>query len=200
MSKEVFLNELESRLAGLNQDDIDERLSFYSEMIDDRMEDGLGEEEAVEAIGSVDTVFKQIMSEIPMSKLVKEKVRPKEKLETWKIILLVLTFPVWFSLITAVAATVFSLYVAVWSVLISFYAVDLSLAVSAFASVFMIPVYVRAGNMAGCLFAVGAVIVCAGLAILLFFACIWMTKALIKLTKAMILNIKYLFVGKEAAN
>ena len=47
MRKEEFLSQLESGLYGLPQADIDERLSFYAEMIDDRMEEGLGEEEAV---------------------------------------------------------------------------------------------------------------------------------------------------------
>ena len=39
MNKEEFLNALRSALAGLPQEDIEERLAFYSESIDDRVED-----------------------------------------------------------------------------------------------------------------------------------------------------------------
>ena len=47
MRKQEFLTELRKGLSGLPQDDIEERLSFYSEMIDDQIEEGLAEEEAV---------------------------------------------------------------------------------------------------------------------------------------------------------
>ena len=46
MRKAEFLRELEKRLQGLPKDEIDSRLAFYSEMIDDRIEDGKTEEEA----------------------------------------------------------------------------------------------------------------------------------------------------------
>lgn len=41
MSKQEFLAELRKALSGLPQGDIEDRLTFYSEMIDDRMEEGL---------------------------------------------------------------------------------------------------------------------------------------------------------------
>ena len=49
MNKELFLSSLRESLDGLSGEDIAERLAFYSEAIDDRMEDGLTEEEAVTA-------------------------------------------------------------------------------------------------------------------------------------------------------
>lgn len=59
MNKQEFLKELRGRLAGLPEEDIDERLTFYGEMIEDRMEEGLSEAEAVSAIGSVDEIVTQ---------------------------------------------------------------------------------------------------------------------------------------------
>ena len=53
MTKLQFLLALHDKLTGLPRDEVEERLNFYSEMIEDRMEDGLSEEEAVAAIGSV---------------------------------------------------------------------------------------------------------------------------------------------------
>ena len=52
MNKQEFLSRLRKQLKGL--EDKEERITFYSEMIDDRMEEGLSEEEAVAAVGSLD--------------------------------------------------------------------------------------------------------------------------------------------------
>ena len=57
MNKTEFLVRLQQGLTGLPQEDIDERLNFYNEMISDRMEDGLGEEEAVACVGDRNDVF-----------------------------------------------------------------------------------------------------------------------------------------------
>ena len=44
MNKQEFLAGLRKGLSGLPQEDIEERLLFYSEMIDDRIEEGMEEE------------------------------------------------------------------------------------------------------------------------------------------------------------
>ena len=46
MNKEQFLAELQKGLSGLPQAEIDDRLAFYGEFIDDHMEEGMTEEEA----------------------------------------------------------------------------------------------------------------------------------------------------------
>lgn len=197
MDKTQFLDELKRRMSGLPQSELDERLLFYSEMIDDRMEDGLTEEEAVAGIGSVDEVVEQIMAEIPLSRLVKEKVRQRHGLKAWEILLLVLGSPVWLPLLAAAFAVCLSLYLVLWAVLISVWAVDLSLAVSAVGGLFMAAFHMLKGNPAGAAFMLGAALVCAGFAILLFFACLKLTKGLMRLTKKMLLGIKAMFMGKE---
>ena len=82
MRKEEFLKRLRKRLSGLPDKDTDERISFYSEIIDDRIEDGLTEEEAVAAIGTVDSVVEQIINETPIKTLVNQRIKPKRKLIT----------------------------------------------------------------------------------------------------------------------
>ena len=47
MNKQEFLVQLRNALSGLPKDDIEERIEFYSEMIEDRIEEGLSEEEAI---------------------------------------------------------------------------------------------------------------------------------------------------------
>lgn len=197
MNKENFLNGLREKLSGLPQEDIEERIAFYNEMINDRMEDGLSEEEAIEAIGSVDSVVEQIMSEIPLSTLVKKKVTPKRKLKAWEILLLILGAPVWIPLVISVGAVMFSVYAVVWAVVICLYAADITSAAGLFVGLAGIVVYLRAGNPVGALFSAGMGMASVGLAILLFFACIWLTKAVINATGKLILGIKISFVGNK---
>ena len=73
MTKQEFLDALRKYLTGLPQDEIEERISFYSEMIDDEVADGKTEEEVVAQIGSIDDVVMEIAGGIPLVKLVKEK-------------------------------------------------------------------------------------------------------------------------------
>lgn len=196
MNKEDFLNELRQKLSGLPQDDLEERLSFYSEMIDDRVEDGKSQEEAVADIGTVDSVVEQIMADTPLALLVKERVRPKRDLKAWEVLLLILGSPVWVPLIMAFVIIVLSVYVVIWSVVICFYALDLSLLAGFIGCIVGIFTYIGAKNAAGVLFSIGAAFICAGLAILMFFACVWITKAVVRLTGKMLLGMKTRIVGK----
>ena len=56
MTKLEFLNELERQLSGLSQAEISKTTSFYSEIISDKTEDGMTEEEAVASLGSITAV------------------------------------------------------------------------------------------------------------------------------------------------
>ena len=47
MTKNAFLSELRAALSALPEQEQNERLRFYAEMIDDRMEDGMTEEEMI---------------------------------------------------------------------------------------------------------------------------------------------------------
>ncbi len=198
MKKVDYLNELRRRLAGLPQEDIDDRVSFYGEMIDDRIEEGLSEEEAIESIGSIESIIAQTMSETPLTKLVKEKIRPKRDLKAWEIILLVLGAPLWIPVVLGAIICILALYFTIWIFIASVYVVDLCLAGSVFASLAGIFVYLKSLNVAGALFAFGSGLAMAGLAIILLIGCIWLTKCLIRFTGSGLLGVKTSFVGKEA--
>ena len=131
MDKQEFLSSLQSGLAGLPQEDIEERLTFYGEMIDDRMEEGLTEAEAVAELGTVEQVVSQILEETPITRLVRERVRPKRRLAAWEIVLLVLGSPIWLALGIAGFAVVLCVYIVIWAVIVALWAVEVSLVASA---------------------------------------------------------------------
>ena len=180
MKKQEFLDRLKTSLWSMPEADQQRSLDYYTEMIDDRTEDGLSEEEAVAAIGDLDEIVKQILQESPRPPQVAQTVAPKKKpVPVWLIILLVLGFPVWGSVVISVFAVIFSVWVSLWSAVISLYAVTLALGVSALGcivgSFFMI-----SGST---IVAWGAALMCAGLAILLFLLSNLAAKGMVKLTK-----------------
>ncbi|MBQ7034585.1 MAG: DUF1700 domain-containing protein [Clostridia bacterium] len=199
MTKLRFILSLQERLSCLPQDDLEERLSFYSEMIEDRMEEGLSEEEAVAAIGSVDEIAEQIIAEIPLAKLAKEKIRPKRRLKGWEIVLLVLGSPIWLSLGIAAFAVMLSLYISLWAVIISLWAVFASFAGCFIGGVLAGILSAIGGNIASGLAVLAAGIVCAGLAIFMFYGCKAATKGILMLTKKTAIGIKNRFIKKEVA-
>ena len=91
MRKQEFLSALRKRLSSLPKREIEERLLFYSEMIDDRMEEGLSEEAAVRAIGAADAIAAQIMAEQPSTQ---GKEKQERGLGAGAILLLVLGSPI----------------------------------------------------------------------------------------------------------
>lgn len=200
MNKQEFLAELRKGLHGLPQNDIEERLTFYSEMIDDRIEEGLTQEEAVLEIGAVDEVVSQIITEIPLSRLVKEKVRPKRNLRAWEIVLLTLGSPIWLSLLIAAFAVLLAIYISAWSVIVALWAAELALAAGALSGILSVVIFTVQVNWLAGIAMLGAGIALIGLSVFLFFGCKEATKGILFLTKKMILGIKSLFIGKENIN
>ena len=197
MRKQEFLDELRRGLSGLPQADVEERLTFYGEMIDDRVEEGLSEEEAVNEIGNVEDVVSQIVAEIPLTKIVKETIKPKRAMRAWEIVLLILGFPLWFPLLIAAFAVLFSLYVVLWTLLISLWVVEVALcAVALGLLVVAIGLFIL-GQLIPAFGALGAALILAAASILLFFVCKAASKGVIKLTGKIALWIKSLFIRKE---
>ena len=171
MTKQQFMEKLQAKLAGISQKDIDERISFYNEMIEDRIEEGCSEEEAVAQIGSVDEIYKQIVAEMPFTKLIKEKLKLGRKLSATEIVLIVLGFPLWLPLLLGAVVVVIALYVSFWTVIVSFWSGFVALVACAFG-----------GGVGGVLFLVtgrafsGVVIIAlslisVGLSIFAFYVC-----------------------------
>lgn len=197
MTKLKFLLSLNEKLSGLPRDEVEERLNFYSEMIEDRMEEGLSEEEAVSAVGSVEEIAEQIISEIPLTKIATEKIKPKRRLKGWEICLLILGAPLWLSLVIGAVSVLFSLYVVLWSVIISLWAAAVSVIGGSVGGIVSGIIFACQGKSLIGLAMIGAGIVLAGVSIFLIYGCGATTKAILYLTKKIALWIKKCFIKKE---
>ena len=176
MTKREFLTRLERQIP---EEEREEQLAFYSEMIDDRMEEGMSEEEAVASIG---------VGERP-----EEVPETGRQLTAGEITLLVLAAP----LLISAAAVVLSAYISLWSVIVSMWAVFGSLVacgvcVTLAGIVIAIGGYVPAG-----LALTGAGLICAALSVFAYYGCYWATKGTVLLTKTVFSFIRSKFTRKE---
>ncbi len=182
MDKKTFLRLLKKSLFGLPQADINERLNFYSEMIDDYMEEGLSEEAAVQRIGNVNEIAAQITADAPAS----APAATRKKRSAGQIVLIVLCSPIWLSLAIAAFAVVFSLYVSAWAVIVSLWSVFVSLVSCGFAGILCGIGLAVSGFAIPGLAMVGAALVCGGLSVFTFYGCKATTRGLIVLTKKLV--------------
>lgn len=199
MRKHEFIAELRDRLYGLPENDIEQSVAYYSELIEDRMEEGISEEEAVASIGSPAQIATQILMDTPLPKLVKAKTKPRHALRVWEIVLLILGAPLWLPLLLAAVLVIFAVYLALWAVIVSFYAVDLALAVTGLAGIFSFVVLLSNHFVASGMFTLGIGLVSVGLTILFFFACNVVAKWILICSKKILLWIKSCLLKKEDA-
>lgn len=202
MTKREFLSELRARLASLPAKDAEEHLDYYCEMIDDRIEEGLPEEEAVAAVGTVSDVAAQILAEEPIEEEnieeeTSKKRKARRKMRGWEITLLVLGSPIWLSLLIAAFSVLLSLAASAWAVAVSLWSVFGALAGSAVGFVIGGIGLVITGHGAAGVAVLAGGLVTAGLAIFTFFGCRALTKGMVLTIKKTVIGTKKCFAGRE---
>ena len=196
MTKTEFQRALRAALSGLPEADVERAVEYYCEMIDDRMEDGVPEAEAVAAVGTIEEIAAQVLGEVSLPRLIKSKLKPRRTLSGWEITLLVLGFPLWFPLLIAAFAVLLSVYVAIWAVIIALYATDLALACSALVCVAACVTMLATGYGALALTSLGAACILASLTIFMLLGCNLAAKGLIALSGLFGRGVKRALIGK----
>lgn len=196
MDKQMFLKTLAEKLQGLPQSDIKKSLEYYSEIIDDRMEDGASEEEAVGAMESPEETARQILMEMSLPKVVKAKVRPLHPLKPWELVLLILGSPVWFPLLLTAALLFLVAYLLIWVLIVTLYAVDISFFAGALAGIVQAGISLATLGSVQALFYAGAGLVCFGIGLLLLLVFNRLSKKLVILSQKFVLWAKSRFVRK----
>ena len=191
MDKQKFIEKLFLKIKDLPENEIEERLNFYREMIDDRIEEGLSEEEAVAAIGDVEEIAARIIAEYnePKSEEAKEK-SVSSKRSPIMMVLLILGAPVWASLLVAAVAVVASVYAAAWAVVISLWAAAVASAGTSLGAIISGVKFLFEGKAMEAICMLGFALICAGIGILLFLLSKYTTEKLVLLTKKCVLYIK----------
>lgn len=199
MNKQGFLAVLRQHLQGLPESDIEKSLEYYSESIDDRIEEGMTEEEAVADMEPPAEIARQIFMDMPLPKVVKAKARPSRPLRVWEIVLLVVGSPVWVPLAVAVILVFLAVYVTIWALVVTFYAVDFSFAASSLFCLVQVGISLFTRGPLQVAYFGGSALFLFGAAVLLFFAFNALSARLIQGSKSFMQWAKSHLVRKEEA-
>ena len=163
MNRREFLEALAAQIGSLTEAERERSLAFYAEMIDDRVEAGASEEEAVASLDPVEEIAAEILASAPVSPEV--KTRNPRKLRRWEIALLIIGSPVWLPLLAAAAVVALALLIVLWALVVSLWAVAAGFALCVPMAVVSDVMALCRGNMFQAAVNVGAACASAGLAI-----------------------------------
>lgn len=197
MNKQEFLQTLEDKLSGLPQEDRNRSIEFYSEMIDDRIDEGMSEEEAVMDIGSIDGIVQETIKDVPLTKIIKEKATPKRSLKTWEIVLLILGSPLWIPLLITAVVLMLTVFIVLYSMVLVLFAVVSAIFVFSVLEIVSVVTSIIASKIMVAVVHCGLSIAFAGLGLLMVVVSVKATVGIVKLSKSMILGIKKFFVGGD---
>ena len=199
MNKQEFLETLKSKLSCIPEETINESLEYYNEIIDDKTDDGLTEEEAVAELDSIEKIADNILSEIPLGLIVKEKVKTRKTMGPLGITLLALGSPIWLSLLVSAFAVVFAVFLSLWAVIVSLWAAAVAVAVSGLGGIAAAVIFTVKGDYIPALAILGMGICALGISIFMIYGSKYVTRGMAWLTKKTFLLVKKLFIGKEKA-
>lgn len=68
MNKQEFMKQLDTKFDNLIHSDAKKLLEYYSELIDDKIEDGINEDKVISSLGNIDLIAKKLIEELNLSK------------------------------------------------------------------------------------------------------------------------------------
>lgn len=203
MTKQEFIKGLCSQLQPVSQEERGIIVEYYLEMIADRMENGMTEEQAVQDLGEISAIAEKHLREYHEGKgeadVQTKTVYIKKKKSAGTIVLIVLaavfTSPVWLGLGLSLCATAFVLYLACWILLAAVYLLAFSLCLACLYTLVSTG-FVFAVSWQLAVVQLGIVLLCAGLGILLAMAAVGLSKAFCRFTVFLCRKIKRCFARK----
>lgn len=150
----------------MDREELTKSLSYYEEMIDDRVEDGMTEEEAVAALGGLDDIVTSIVNQLPLAAVVKRRVKSSHdgaKNKTLWMVLAICGFPIWLPLVITFAVLVLVVYLVAWVLIVSLYAVVIALAAAGVLGFLAGLIRCVTQGLSMGLITIGLSVICAGL-------------------------------------
>lgn len=197
MNKQEFLERLTAALSGLPQEEIRKTVEYYSEIIDDAVEDGKEEYEIISGFDSVEEIAERVINETPIRKFVTEDVK-KRNISVGAVVLIIIGAPVWLPVLVGVFSILVSMYITVWSVVISLFSIFAAFAFTAVAMIILAPIMAFARPVKAIL-AFGLALLFAGLSVFMFYISVWSAKLIIRFTIFLARQIKNAFIRKGSA-
>ena len=178
MNKQEFLAALARELEPLPREERERTLTYYGELIDDRLEDGQDEGEVIQSLGAPKAVAEELLGEE------EQPLAPNRGLRVWLVVLLVLGFPLWGSLLLTAAVMVLCVFLCLFLPAFVLGVLALSFLAGAVLGVAGTPFLIADTGLAAGLFQLGLAIGMLGLAVLCALGFWYTGKATVKAGKA----------------
>ena len=198
MDKRTFLDGLRAALVSLPASEIDKTVAYYEEMIDDRIEDGMSEEEAVASMEPIGVLAQRIINDTPaVNRAVRKAKQSSVPAIIW-VLLAILGLPIWLPLLCLAFGLIISAFALLFGLIISLIAVVLGLSIGGIVGIVFALCHLGVSGMSA-VFAVGLCLIGIGLGILLAFPVAYLIKGIWSGIKALGRKIGSLFTRREAA-
>ena len=180
MTKQEFLSILKQELDCFPRAEQRKTITYYEELIEDRMEDGMTEEEAVEGIGNPRVLAEEIIND-NLELMVQQKLPMSRGMKVGIGILLILGSPLWASLLAAGFLCILSVYIIVWVLPLIGASLVVAFGLSGIYGVISFPFALMDGITIGIVH-LGIGICSIGLTILCTLTTAWLSKKIIMIT------------------
>mgnify|MGYP000931831918 FL=1 len=204
MKKSEFLERLRREIRNLPYDEVEKTITYYEEIISDRMEDGASEEEAVASLGTPEAIARDLQANQPFSTIIKRKVEDyKERRSSENtalvIVLLIVLFPFWFPVLMSGLGVLVGLFATIGGIIVAFWAASIAIGIGGIGLIIASAFGFATSYIPTGFFSIGSGIALIGLSIIAVIISIYATKGIIKLMGIIIHSIKKLFVRRSNA-
>ena len=192
MNKQEYLARLRAALACLPEGEIEESVGFYAEMIDDRVADGMTEEEAVAQLDDPKAAARAIIADLPV--VPRTVVRTKQRNRALYWTLVILGSPLWLALLLAAGMLVLAGLLTIWCLILGLWLLAAGLLAGGPLGIGVCLWALAVGQPAYGVFELGSGLLCFGLGLFCLHGAVAASKTLMQVSRQWIAKAKAPFV------
>lgn len=192
MNKQEYLAQLRAALACLPEGEIEESVAFYTEMIDDRVADGLTEEEAAAQLDDPKAAARAIVADLPV--VPRTVVRTKQRNRALYWTLVILGSPLWLTLLLAAGMLVLAGLLTIWCLILGLWLLAAGLLAGGPLGIGVCLWALAVGQPAYGVFELGSGLLCFGLGLFCLHGAVAASKTLMQVSRQWIAKAKAPFV------
>lgn len=192
MNKQEYLTQLRAALACLPEGEIEESVAFYTEMIDDRVADGLTEEEATAQLDDPKAAARAIVADLPV--VPRTVVRTKQRNRALYWTLVILGSPLWLTLLLAAGMLVLAGLLTIWCLILGLWLLAAGLLAGGPLGIGVCLWALAVGQPAYGVFELGSGLLCFGLGLFCLHGAVAASKTLMQVSRQWIAKAKAPFV------
>lgn len=192
MNKQEYLAQLRAALACLPEGEIEESVAFYAEMIDDRVADGLTEEEAMAQLDDPKAAARAIIADLPVVPRTVVRTKQRNRVLYWTLV--ILGSPLWLTLLLAAGMLVLAGLLTIWCLILGLWLLAAGLLAGGPLGIGVCLWALAVGQPAYGVFELGSGLLCFGLGLFCLHGAVAASKTLMQVSRQWIAKAKAPFV------